>query len=130
VYDAHSMAVSFVKKITSLSKITLFKLAVLLLILCGILVLVVLSFIPDSPVLSLILNFLGWVEKQNKIGASFLIMFSAATTLVLMIPVTPWNLACGYLFGFWLGSVIAVSGVTLGAVVAFLFWEICISKLD
>jgi len=46
-------------------------------------------------------------------------MFSAATTLVLMIPVTPWNLACGYLFGFWIGSVVAVSGVTLGAVAAF-----------
>lgn len=37
-----------------------------------------------------------------------------------MLPGTPINLAAGLLYGVWIGSIVSVTGCTVGALIAFL----------
>lgn len=55
-----------------------------------------------------------WLSSFAMIG-----MYSLA--LVLFCPGTPFNLACGFLFGIWLGFGVAFGGCCLGATCAFGF---------
>jgi len=99
------------------------------------LTLFVVSLIPDSPTQELILSFLEWAQNLPKYISSLLIFVCSSTLVLVFIPMTPWNIACGYLFGIWLGSVVSLCSTSWGAIMAFLLgrfalrsWTVSLAK--
>jgi len=91
------------------------------LILGGTLIAVIIFFmIPDSPAYEYMLDFMNWIKNIPIIAGSITLTIIYAVSLVLCFPGTPFNLAAGFLFGIWLGSVVTVVGSDLGASLAFL----------
>jgi len=82
----------------------------------------VLSFVPGSVVQRLFSAMLAAVNNGGNVTfAGGLVFFGIdALVITLALPATPFNLAAGFIFGFWAGSLISVTGITLGAMVAFM----------
>mmetsp|Transcript_8935 Transcript_8935/g.25045 ORF Transcript_8935/g.25045 Transcript_8935/m.25045 type:complete len:252 (+) Transcript_8935:108-863(+) len=82
-------------------------------------VIIVMLLIPGSVAQRALLHSFHWMAHQDKaVGSLFLIM-SYATSIVFMVPGTPFNLSAGYLFGAWMGAPVAHAGAVLGGVIAF-----------
>lgn len=60
------------------------------------------------------------VSELPKGLSMFLVGLIYAAALVFFCPGTPFNLLCGYLFGLYMGSVVAACGCMLGALISFL----------
>ncbi len=86
----------------------------------GIFVFFILFLIPDSQVQVLVLDALDWLQNvPTGIGTTVLTII-IIVFLIFGIPVTPLNLASGFLFGFFLGGFVTVLGLQLGAMANFL----------
>jgi len=82
---------------------------------------VIIMIIPDSPVESALYEFLEWLDDIPVIYGT-LIMFGVQTGAIIpMLPGTPFNLACGFLFDVWIGAAVAVASADVAAIVSFLF---------
>lgn len=81
----------------------------------------VLSLIPGSPVTGFIVNLLQEINAVPfywKLLAMWLFYLLSAP---FGLPVTPLNLACGFLFGFVYGVLIAIVGTMLGSTICFIW---------
>jgi len=76
--------------------------------------------IPDSPAYEYLLDFMYWIKNIPTLAGSITLTIIYAVSLVLCFPGTPFNLAAGFLFGIWLGSLVTVAGSDIGATLAFL----------
>jgi len=81
---------------------------------------VVFFLIPDSPAYIYLMDFMKWINHIPVVYGSITLTFIYAFCLMLCFPGTPFNLAAGFLFGIWLGSLVTVVGSDLGASLAFL----------
>jgi len=101
----------------------LIRLGSLLLFALIILVLFVLLVIPHSPIRPAVIKSLEFVKGYGPWGA---VVFASTYVVgvTLLIPGTPFNLAAGYLYGVWLGSIAAWIGITVGSVLAFMMGRI------
>mmetsp|Transcript_6738 Transcript_6738/g.28236 ORF Transcript_6738/g.28236 Transcript_6738/m.28236 type:complete len:356 (-) Transcript_6738:2213-3280(-) len=80
---------------------------------------IVASMLPNSPVLGWLMAFLD-ILTDLALWESVPAMLVAYAVLVpLGFPITPLNITCGFLFKFFLGWAVAMSGSTLGALICF-----------
>eukprot|EP01116_Phalansterium_solitarium_P007309 TRINITY_DN1992_c0_g1_i3.p2 TRINITY_DN1992_c0_g1~~TRINITY_DN1992_c0_g1_i3.p2 ORF type:complete len:324 (+),score=47.27 TRINITY_DN1992_c0_g1_i3:141-1112(+) len=63
---------------------------------------------------------LEWLEDLPVVPSMLLMVLFYAFALVFFCPGTPFNLASGFLYNFWFGSLVAVVGCVLGAFAAFI----------
>jgi len=66
------------------------------------------------------LDVLDWLENVPTVPSALTMVGIYTVVLVFLFPVTPLNLATGFLYGFWIGAAVSMVGITLGASVAFL----------
>eukprot|EP01089_Gocevia_fonbrunei_P011709 TRINITY_DN2551_c0_g1_i1.p1 TRINITY_DN2551_c0_g1~~TRINITY_DN2551_c0_g1_i1.p1 ORF type:complete len:310 (-),score=44.16 TRINITY_DN2551_c0_g1_i1:109-1038(-) len=96
------------------------KLFIITVLILVIITLVTLFFIPNSPIQDVVLNFFEWLQSVPTYYSA-LIMFAVQTTaVVIVLPGTPFNMACGFLFGIWVGSVVSVLSTDLACIIGFL----------
>jgi uncharacterized membrane protein YdjX (TVP38/TMEM64 family) len=60
----------------------------------------------------------AWLARLGPLGPLGLIAFNAIQVVVAPIPGYPVQIAAGYLFGWWQGSLYAVVGMILGGLIA------------
>jgi len=66
------------------------------------------------------LDVLKWTRSIPTVLGAILFAIVYALALVLFCPGTPFNLAAGFLFDIWIGSLVALCGCIGGACIAFL----------
>jgi len=98
---------------------SLFKILVIVLIALGATTLLLLLFIPGSPLEDALLNFLEWLEELPKWQGILILTLVETICTILILPATPLNLASGFLFGVGWGSLISVASTDLAAVISF-----------
>jgi len=81
--------------------------------------LILLFFIPGSPLENALLDFLEWLEELPKWQGILLLISVQTVAVVLILPATPLNLAAGFLYDVWWGSVVSVVSTDLAAILAF-----------
>lgn len=77
-----------------------------------------------GPILSLVTDpasFRAWVEKMGWLGKLGYVGMMAIQIIVAFIPGEPLEIAAGYAFGFWEGTLWCMTGAVLGATIVFLF---------
>jgi uncharacterized membrane protein YdjX (TVP38/TMEM64 family) len=94
------------------------KIALFVVLALTILTFVVLFFASDE-VQETTLDVLDWLENLPTVTSSLTMVGIYTVVLIFMFPVTPLNLATGFLYGFWVGSSVSVVGCSMGATVAF-----------
>lgn len=60
----------------------------------------------------------SWTKSQGTIGELIFLFFMSLWS-ALCLPVTPFEIAAGYLFGFWKAFVIGATGKTIASAIAF-----------
>jgi uncharacterized membrane protein YdjX (TVP38/TMEM64 family) len=98
---------------------SILKILIIVLITLGATTLLLLFFIPGSPLEDALLDFLEWLESLPKWQGILMLTFVETVCTVLILPATPLNLASGFLFGVWWGSLISVSSTDLASVISF-----------
>jgi len=96
------------------------KLAGSLVVVGLIIVVVILFLVPNSPAQAVLMQFLEWLQQIPQIWGSILMVIIYAVAMVFMFPGTPFNLAAGFLFGIWIGSLVTVIGCDIGAMLSFI----------
>lgn len=80
---------------------------------------VVLYFATPLHTLTNITQFMSWTHANVLLGSvAFVLLYAAATAFFL--PMTPFSVAGGYIFGTFMGAGLTIIGATLGATCAFL----------
>ena len=77
-----------------------------------------------GPILSLVADpasFRAWVEEMGWLGKLGYVGMMAVQIIVAFIPGEPLEIAAGYAFGFWEGTLWCMTGAVLGATIVFLF---------
>lgn len=87
---------------------SILKILIIVLITLGATTLLLLFFIPGSPLEDALLDFLEWLESLPKWQGILMLTLVETVCTVLILPATPLNLASGFLFGVWWGSLISV----------------------
>lgn len=96
-------------------------------------------FILGKKIISLVKNpkeFRAWVNRSGIWGKIFMIGISAFQIIVAIMPGEPIEIASGYAFGWFLGSILCLTGTLIGQMIVFLlakkfgmnFVEIFVSK--
>eukprot|EP01027_Heterolobosea_sp_BB2_P002086 GEZU01003138.1.p1 GENE.GEZU01003138.1~~GEZU01003138.1.p1 ORF type:complete len:369 (-),score=82.59 GEZU01003138.1:929-2035(-) len=85
----------------------------------------VLVMLPDSPIQSVVSDFLSWIKNEDGNGlpqylACIIVVLLYMLTIVMAMPGTPINLASGFLFDMWPGALVALAGSAIGSAVAFI----------
>lgn len=83
-------------------------------------VLMVLSCVSGSFVQRGFIEIMRFVQEINIFVGSLFFILLDTLTVVLVLPGTPGNLAAGYIFGTFVGSLVSILGITFGAVAAFM----------
>lgn len=102
-----------------LSGWSILKILIIVLITLGATTLLLLFFIPGSPLEDALLDFLEWLESLPKWQGILMLTLVETVCTVLILPATPLNLASGFLFGVWWGSLISVSSTDIASVISF-----------
>jgi uncharacterized membrane protein YdjX (TVP38/TMEM64 family) len=76
--------------------------------------------VPGSPLKPGFLALLAWLRTVPTVWGALGFTLLQTVAIVLAMPATPFNLAAGYLFTVWLGSLISVASLNLAGVVSFL----------
>jgi uncharacterized membrane protein YdjX (TVP38/TMEM64 family) len=95
-------------EIKGISGWSILKILIIVLIALGATTLLLLFFIPGSPLEDALLNFLEWLDGLPKWQGILMLTLVETVCTVLILPATPLNLASGFLFGVWWGSLISV----------------------
>ncbi|EGC29310.1 hypothetical protein DICPUDRAFT_43022 [Dictyostelium purpureum] len=111
--------ISLNRNFKSIDAKKIIRLSLILVLSITILILFILLFIPNSPVNRVTLSFMEWIKQIPKGWGCILLTIIYAVSLVFCFPGTPINLAAGFLFGPYLGSVSTVLGCDIGAILAF-----------
>eukprot|EP01117_Protostelium_nocturnum_P017675 TRINITY_DN7233_c0_g1_i1.p1 TRINITY_DN7233_c0_g1~~TRINITY_DN7233_c0_g1_i1.p1 ORF type:complete len:338 (+),score=115.84 TRINITY_DN7233_c0_g1_i1:154-1167(+) len=94
------------------------KITLLLIVISGGITLLALFFFSESAK-AFFLNGISWMAALPQPASSFLMMAIYATCLLFFCPGTPFNLACGFMFGVYIGSIVATAGCMLGSIAAY-----------
>lgn len=105
--------------IKGISGWTILKICVIVLLVLGASTLLLLFFIPGSPLEDALLDFLEWLEELPQWQGILMLTLVETICTVLILPATPLNLASGFLFGVWWGSPISVSSTDMASVISF-----------
>jgi hypothetical protein len=95
------------------------RLALLVVVVVGISVLIGFFLFSDDLEVGFV-EVLEWLEERPKWLSGTLLALIYAVGLVFFCPGTPFNLAAGFMFGVWIGSIVAVLGCVAGSVIAFI----------
>ncbi|MBQ6672932.1 MAG: TVP38/TMEM64 family protein [Spirochaetales bacterium] len=64
-------------------------------------------------------NFRAWVESHGFWGKAAFVAFEVFKVLVIFIPGEPLEIAAGYAFGVWEGTLLCMIGITIGSMIVF-----------
>ena len=73
-----------------------------------------------GPVFLSIDRFRAWIGAQGIFAPVLFVLAQCFQVVVFIIPGEVPQVAAGYLFGFWLGSLLSVAGILLGSCLSFL----------
>jgi len=76
-------------------------------------------FIGSHQVQDKTVQLIDVLSSLPKAVSSVIMILLYAFALVLFCPGTPFNLAAGFMFGIWIGILVALGGCLLGATIAF-----------
>jgi len=108
------------KILKSLGWVNIVKVSAVFFFVLAIIALLVIVFIPDSPVESVLFDFLEWLDDVPVYYGSLLMLVVQTGAIILMLPGTPFNLACGFIFDLWIGALVSVGSADLAAIFSFL----------
>ena len=91
-------------------KKTVFKIVLLCVMAAAILALLISFFIAESPTSKWLLDFLEYISRIPKVWGALLMTLIYTIALLFILPGTPFNLGAGFLFGFWIGTLVTVVG--------------------
>ena len=91
-------------------KRTIVKVIIFVLVCVAILGIFISFFIEASPTSGWLLAGLEYLEKIHIVWGSILLVVFYTIALLFILPGTPFNLAAGFLFGIWIGSIVTVIG--------------------
>lgn len=101
------------KKMTSTAAILVFcVVSILILILVG---KPMIAFVSELP------QYREWVDDNGLISRLVFVGMMTLQIIVAFIPGEPLEIAAGYAFGFWEGSLLCLIGAVLGSAIVFLF---------
>ncbi len=66
-------------------------------------------------------RFRAWVESRGFLGCAAFVGMVVLQIIVAVIPGEPLEIAAGYAFGFWEGTLLCLIGMTIGGALVFLF---------
>eukprot|EP01088_Endostelium_zonatum_P005507 TRINITY_DN1719_c0_g2_i2.p1 TRINITY_DN1719_c0_g2~~TRINITY_DN1719_c0_g2_i2.p1 ORF type:complete len:301 (-),score=52.83 TRINITY_DN1719_c0_g2_i2:35-937(-) len=101
------------------SPLSILKLAIIAILIIGIITILVFFFIPNSPLQTWLLQFLKWLETIRLIYRALLMTAVQTGAVMIILPGTPFNMACGFIFGKWVGSAISVVSTDIAAILSF-----------
>ncbi len=70
-------------------------------------------------------RFRTWVEGHGFWGCAAFVGMVVLQILVAVIPGEPLEIAAGYAFGFWKGTLLCLTGMTIGGILVFWFVRKC-----
>eukprot|EP01088_Endostelium_zonatum_P001870 TRINITY_DN12251_c0_g1_i1.p1 TRINITY_DN12251_c0_g1~~TRINITY_DN12251_c0_g1_i1.p1 ORF type:complete len:285 (-),score=30.21 TRINITY_DN12251_c0_g1_i1:8-862(-) len=82
--------------------------------------LTVLLFIPGSFLLVWLEEFIEWLDSVDVTLRAIILFVAQLIAVMLCLPGTVFNLACGFSLGFWLGALVSVASTDLAALFSFL----------
>eukprot|EP01091_Cochliopodium_minus_P006270 TRINITY_DN16152_c0_g1_i1.p1 TRINITY_DN16152_c0_g1~~TRINITY_DN16152_c0_g1_i1.p1 ORF type:complete len:296 (-),score=68.40 TRINITY_DN16152_c0_g1_i1:29-916(-) len=103
-----------------MEKKTIIKIIIFSIVVALILGLFISFFIDASPTSKWLLSALEYLEKIHIVWGSILLVVFYTVALLFILPGTPFNLAAGFLFGIWIGSLVTVIGCFLGGFFGFI----------
>jgi len=65
-------------------------------------------------------SFRSWISSMGAWAPMVFVLVQAAQVILFFIPGEVPQIAGGYLFGFWLGSLLSLTGIALGSAASFL----------
>ena len=80
---------------------------------------IVLYFATPLHTLTNVTQFITWTHANILLGSVAFVVFYAAAT-AFFLPMTPFSVAGGYIFGTFMGAGLTIIGATLGATCSFL----------
>ncbi|KAL7715936.1 hypothetical protein QTN25_006630 [Entamoeba marina] len=95
------------------------KISLLVLLCISIVVLLVISFIPNSPIQPVFYWILTGIEEANFFISAAIVILLFNICLVFMLPVTPLTMFCGYIYGLFVGSTVGFIGCLTGALTGY-----------
>ncbi|MBC3888858.1 TVP38/TMEM64 family protein [Acetobacterium paludosum] len=101
------------KKIISLGAILTF--IVLSIVILGLVGKPMIAFVSELP------QYRGWVDDNGFISRLVFVGMMILQIVVAFIPGEPLEIAAGYAFGFWEGSLLCLIGAVIGSAIVFLF---------
>lgn len=85
-----------------------------------IIILVIIAFIvPDSPAQTFLLDLMFWLKSVPRSWGAVVMASIYGFGLIICLPGTPFNMASGFLFEVWIGSLTSVAGCISGATLSF-----------
>jgi len=112
------------KTLQNLGWSNILRISVLLFFVAVVVTLLVFVFIPDSPVEDVLYEFLEWLDDIPVVWGALLMLAVQSLAIIFMLPGTPFNLACGFLFDVWIGGLVSVASADIAATVSFLLVRI------
>ena len=79
-----------------------------------------LSVIPGSPLKPGLLAWLSWLNQLPLAWGALLFAIAQTLAIICALPATPFNLAAGYIFAAWLGSLVSLASLYAAAIASFL----------
>ena len=73
--------------------------------------------VPGSPVLQWLLDAVEWIDGLPRAWSCVLMVELYSIVIPFGIPITPLNLVSGFLFGFWVGSIVAIVGTSASSAI-------------
>lgn len=62
-----------------------------------------------------------WVDSKGVVGKLIFVGMTALQVIVSIIPGEPFEIAAGYAFGFWEGTLLSEIGILIGSALVFVF---------
>eukprot|EP01006_Ploeotia_vitrea_P010543 TRINITY_DN27378_c1_g1_i1.p1 TRINITY_DN27378_c1_g1~~TRINITY_DN27378_c1_g1_i1.p1 ORF type:complete len:282 (-),score=-2.61 TRINITY_DN27378_c1_g1_i1:373-1218(-) len=76
--------------------------------------------IPGSPLKPGLVAWFNWLQQVPKIWSTVFFTVLQLIAVMLVLPATPFNLAAGYMYTIWLGSLISLTALNVSAILSFL----------
>eukprot|EP00998_Keelungia_sp_KM082_P006802 NODE_3032_length_951_cov_122.555825_g3012_i0.p1 GENE.NODE_3032_length_951_cov_122.555825_g3012_i0~~NODE_3032_length_951_cov_122.555825_g3012_i0.p1 ORF type:complete len:281 (+),score=19.08 NODE_3032_length_951_cov_122.555825_g3012_i0:83-844(+) len=75
---------------------------------------------PGSPLKPGLMQFFTWLQTVPPFWSAVFFTALQCCAVLLMLPATPFNLASGYMFTIWVGSVCSLISLAVSGVISFL----------
>ena len=118
--DEYIKSIPYYEKWVGLDSGAKTKVVGLVIVVIVVIVLCILMVIPGSPLRNWLQSLIEWLESVDIIWRALVLFIIQTIAVMLCLPGTIFNLACGFLLGVWIGSAVSILSTDLAAVLSFL----------